>query len=311
MLNVRRFLSTVLLSVFAVAYLAGSDPVLYCEDYAEAGGVVQLVVSGGEMEDVVVSLRDGADCAVSRSEGFLWTTPTGQTASVALLGVPVSAVSGRYRVVLDARKGRAEWRLEKSITVVKPEFPEIVVELNGAMGALYPDESERKKSEDRVLWSVLTSFDDRALFQKGPLVRPLEEGIKTAGFGDRRRYRSPEGAETAAIHFGEDYGAEKGTRVMAAGSGRVMMACERLFTGNTVVLEHLPGVYTLYYHLDSIDVREGEKTDQGDIIGRVGETGVVPGSLLHWELRVGATPVNPRFFLKQPLLDTSMIMSKM
>ncbi len=311
MLNPGRFLFITLLTVFASALAAGSEPVLYCADYAEAGDVVQLVVSGGDLEDIVVSLRDSSDRAVSRTEGFLWTTPTGRTASVALLGVPVSAVSGRYRVVLDARQGRAEWRLEKTVSVVRPEFRETVVEMDGTMDALYSDESERKKAEARILWSVLTSFDGRALFHMGPLIRPLDEAVRTAGFGDRRRYRSPEGAETAAIHFGEDYGAEKGTPVRASGSGRVMMASERLMTGNTVVLEHLPGVYTLYYHLDSIEVREGEKTDQGDIIGRVGETGFATGNHLHWELRVGAVPVNPLHFLSRPLLDTSMIMSNM
>ena len=234
-LNPGRFLFITLLTVFASALAAGSEPVLYCADYAEAGDVVQLVVSGGDLEDIVVSLRDSSDRAVSRTEGFLWTTPTGRTASVALLGVPVSAVSGRYRVVLDARQGRAEWRLEKTVSVVRPEFRETVVEMDGTMDALYSDESERKKAEARTLWSVLTSFDGRALFHMGPLIRPLDEAVRTAGFGDRRRYRSPEGAETAAIHFGEDYGAEKGTPVRASGSGRVMMASERLMTGNTVV----------------------------------------------------------------------------
>ena len=295
----------------AAAHLTAAEPILHCPDFAESGGVVQMVVSGEELEGVAVSLRDPSDRAVSRTEGFLWSTPTGRIASVALLGVPATATSGRYRVVLEARQGRAEWRLEKTLTVVRPEFPETVIEMNGTMDALYSDESERKKSEARALWSLLTSFDERALFHLGPLMLPLDGGIRTATFGDRRRYRTPDGAETPSVHFGSDFGAAKGTPVHAAGRGRVMMARERLMTGNTVVLEHLPGVYTLYYHLDSIEVREGERADQGALIGRVGETGFATGNHLHWELRVGATAVDPLAFLDGPLLDTSMIMGNM
>jgi murein DD-endopeptidase MepM/ murein hydrolase activator NlpD len=77
----------------------------------------------------------------------------------------------------------------------------------------------------------------------------------------------PDGSESSSVHFGRDLWAETGTPVLAAGRGRVVLAAERFLTGNTIVLEHLPGVYTMYYHMDSMDVRIGQMVEQGTRIG--------------------------------------------
>jgi murein DD-endopeptidase MepM/ murein hydrolase activator NlpD len=80
------------------------------------------------------------------------------------------------------------------------------------------------------------------------------------------------------------------------------MARDRIVTGNTVVIEHLPGVFSLYYHLDSIGVDEGDVVEQGERIGTVGMTGLATGPHLHWEIRVGGVPVAPEEASRVPLL---------
>ena len=74
-------------------------------------------------------------------------------------------------------------------------------------------------------------------------------------------------------------------------------------TGNTVILEHLCGVYTLYYHLNSLSVKEGELVEAGTQIGEIGATGFVTGPHLHWELRVAGVAVDPEAFISTPILD--------
>ena len=207
-------------------------------------------------------------------------------------------------------QGRAELRLEKWVTVTQGEFPEQVISLNDRMNNLFNDESERKKSEARELWAVLTSFNKSAIHHPGPFILPLTDPVPTAGFGDRRRYHMPNGSESSSVQFGKDLWAELGTPVRASGRGRILLAKERYLTGNTVIIEHLPGVYTLYYHMDSLEVREGEIVNQGVKIGSVGETGFATGEHLHWELRVGATPVDPGQFLDRPLLDTMNLLKR-
>jgi murein DD-endopeptidase MepM/ murein hydrolase activator NlpD len=95
--------------------------------------------------------------------------------------------------------------------------------------------------------------------------------------------------------------------VVASGSGRVVMAEERLLTGLTVVLEHLPGVYSLYYHLDSLLVRQGDEVQLGQRVGTVGMTGLATGPHLHWELRVSGTAVDPDSLVARPLIDKSAL----
>jgi len=98
-----------------------------------------------------------------------------------------------------------------------------------------------------------------------------------------------------------------GTPVAAAGAGKVVFAGDRIVTGLTVVLEHLPGVYSLYYHLNDIAVAEGDVVEQGTTVGGVGSTGLATGPHLHWEVRVSGVPVKPEPLVSLPVLDKDSI----
>ena len=293
-----------------VVFLNASEPVIISDDFVNPGGVLQIVIPGEGLSNVSLSLENSRNESLSRNDAFLWTAPGGGSVSIVLLGIPSSVSPGRYTLAMNADQGRAQWHLEKAVTVTDVLFPEQVINLSDRMDSLLSDESERKKSEARRLWAILTSFDGTAIYQTGPLSLPLEEGVHTAEFGDRRRYHRPDGSETSSIHFGIDLWQEVGTPVKAAGRGRVVLATERYLTGNTVIIEHLPGVYSLYYHMNSLEVGEGEMVNMGDVIGSLGDSGFATGAHLHWELRVGAVPVDPSQFLQAPLLDTNKIMGR-
>ncbi len=87
--------------------------------------------------------------------------------------------------------------------------------------------------------------------------------------------------------------APSGTPVRATASGRVVLAEELVVSGNTVAVESLPGVVTLFYHLSSMQVSVGDQVVQGQIVGKVGATGLATGAHLHWELRVSGVAVKP------------------
>ena len=95
-------------------------------------------------------------------------------------------------------------------------------------------------------------------------------------------------------HLAVDVAAPVGTAVTAAAAGTVSLAAPMMFfTGNTVILDHGRGVGTLYAHLDSIAVTEGERVARGQLIGRLGGTGRVTGPHLHWGLSLHATALDP------------------
>ena len=83
-----------------------------------------------------------------------------------------------------------------------------------------------------------------------------------------------------------------GTLVHAAQRGRVVLAEELFFSGNTVVVDHGLGIYTFYGHFSEIDAKVGDVVEKGAVIGKVGATGRVTGPHLHWGLTVDRARVN-------------------
>jgi murein DD-endopeptidase MepM/ murein hydrolase activator NlpD len=126
---------------------------------------------------------------------------------------------------------------------------------------------------------------------------------KSAGFGDRRRYLYAGGGSEASVHAGVDLALPAGSPVVAAARGLVVMAAPRIVTGNTLVLEHLPGLYSIYMHLRSIETAEGQTIEAGARLGTAGSTGLSTGPHLHFELRAGGSPVDPELWLSGPPLD--------
>ena len=90
----------------------------------------------------------------------------------------------------------------------------------------------------------------------------------------------------ARRHEGTDYAADYGTPVLAAGDGVVAQAGWSGGYGNLIEVRHANGISTRYGHLSAILVRPGTRVSQGEVIGRVGSTGLSTGSHLHYEFRV-------------------------
>lgn len=121
--------------------------------------------------------------------------------------------------------------------------------------------------------------------------RPLSSEFEvTSPFGTRRSYN---GGPVASFHEGQDFGAPAGTVVVAPAPGVVVLAETLAVRGNAVILDHGAGLHTGYWHLSQIAVQVGQQVKRGEKIGEVGTTGLSTGAHLHWEMRIGVTPVNP------------------
>ena len=95
------------------------------------------------------------------------------------------------------------------------------------------------------------------------------------------------------LHAGGDIGAPTGTALLAAGDGVVVVASERGGYGLTVVIDHGHSLATLYGHMSQISVNPGQQVRRGDVIGRVGSTGLSTGPHLHLETRIKGMPIDP------------------
>ena len=100
------------------------------------------------------------------------------------------------------------------------------------------------------------------------------------------------------LHQGIDLKAPLGTPVLSSHTGRVVYAGRRLSGyGKTVVIEYSYYWASLYAHLNTIKVKQGDRVEQGQIIGTVGKTGKTSGVHLHFEIIYKKQAVNPLDYL--------------
>ena len=301
-MNHRWFVATLLL--FYSVFPAASEIEIFADAITVPGQPFGVyLVTDESLADVVASLHEGGSViATTRTIGYSRGAPVGKVYA-ALLAVPSTSVSDqvliRFSFVLrDARRMR-----ERFIEIKSREFRSETIEFDETMTNLRRNDRESIVEEAEILWSILLSSNDDADFHRSEFLFPIEKQFRTSYFGDRRTYVYSDDGTSYSLHNGVDYRGSTGTTVRAAGRGRVVFAGTRIITGVSVIIEHLPGVYTLYYHLDTAGVGVGEIVEPGEAIGSVGSTGLVTGPHLHWELRVAGVAADPEYFIARPMLD--------
>jgi murein DD-endopeptidase MepM/ murein hydrolase activator NlpD len=122
---------------------------------------------------------------------------------------------------------------------------------------------------------------------------PLHNAQVMSAFADRRSYVYGEREVDTQTHLGFDLAVVARTPVPASNRGVVLLARYFGIFGNAVVLDHGLGLSTLYAHLSSIDVAEGQTVERGAVLGRTGATGLAGGDHLHFTTLVRGVPVSP------------------
>lgn len=172
------------------------------------------------------------------------------------------------------------------------------IPLNQKNSDIKQDMTVERLAQIEKLNNILNTTMPQDVYSLKHFIRPIESNRQTAFFADRRTYTYTNGKSSTSLHNGIDYGIPEGTNVVSCAEGRVVMAENRISTGWSVVIEHLPGLYSLYYHLKELDVKEGQNVKQGESIGKSGSTGLATGPHLHWEVRLNMAAVNPEFFMQ-------------
>lgn len=168
--------------------------------------------------------------------------------------------------------------------------PKIVIESFKTLEKL----SNRVKAQSRSL-EQLTVLAKRkeAMMQCLPAIQPVRNT-------DLRRVASPFGMrihpfyKVLKMHTGMDFTAATGTDVFATGDGTVIRVeqSQRGF-GNVVEIDHGFGFKTLYAHLSAFNVRQGQHVKRGEVIGKVGNSGMSMAPHLHYEVWKNNSPINP------------------
>jgi len=128
---------------------------------------------------------------------------------------------------------------------------------------------------------------------KFAFTRPVNSLI-TGWFGSQRVYngvpRSP--------HSGVDFKGNVGDKIIAPADGQVSYLQDMFMTGLTMVIDHGCGVTTNYAHLSAADKKIGDVVKQGDVIARIGASGLATGPHLHWGANLGTIRLDPLLLVK-------------
>jgi len=117
---------------------------------------------------------------------------------------------------------------------------------------------------------------------------PMQSKI-TSSFGKARVYNST----LNGYHSGTDFRAKVGTPIVASNAGKVVLAQDRFYSGNSIIIDHGQGIYSCYYHLSEFKVKKGDIVKKSQLIGLSGATGRITGPHLHFSIRVGGLQVDP------------------
>ena len=169
---------------------------------------------------------------------------------------------------------------EVSVQIVEKNYPFETLRVNPKRVKLSKKDLKRVIKERKILKEVYRNSDKSLLIDKG-FIHPLQSKV-TSFYGTRRLYNNVKKSQ----HLGIDYRAAVGVPIPSSNKGKVVLARNLFYTGNTVILDHGMGIFTLYGHMNKIFVKKGYVAKQGEVLGHAGKTGRVTGPHLHWGVKV-------------------------
>jgi ribosomal protein L29 len=281
--------ATVALVFFTLTCVAGASPATGQSpgpnlSFDLRGGPAQ---PGSILEITVTSTRD--------AEGVR-ATAFGQTATLVrdgsarrwrgLIGVDLATTESSSLVVTADLRGLPHAQISSPLALKARQFPTRRLTVASRFVDPSPEELDRIRREAARLETI---FGTVTMPDRLDTFAPPLPGVPGSNFGSRSVFNG----EPRAPHAGADFRGATGTPIAAPAAGRVVLAEELFFTGQTVVIDHGVGLYSLLAHLSRIDVTPGQAVARGDVMGLLGATGRVTGPHLHWTVRLNGARVDP------------------
>lgn len=227
---------------------------------------------------------------------------------VALIAIELEAQPASQQLLVSAREpssGRVA-EFAGMLTIEEDNYPMEYVNLSGRLVSLL-DPALNQAEVERI--AALVAPVSPRIDLDLPVHVPVISRI-TSLYGSKRSYN---GDLLEARHTGIDFRMPEGAPVLAASSGRVVVAETFDVRGNVVMIDHGWGVYTQYAHMSALSVSVGDEVLEGQKIGEAGRTGRSTGTHLHWEVIINGVSVDPLFWMAlspnylQPPIDDAAV----
>ncbi len=246
----------------------------------QPGEVVTITVESGEqLARVELLAFDRIFPAFPTEDARVWN---------ALVGIDLETRPADYVATIRAATVSAEAEaLEYRLAIRPKSFPTRRLTVDEKYVTPPPEVLDRIAAEAKKVGAIFAAASEQR-YWNGRFLPPVP-GPVISEFGKRNiineKPRSP--------HSGTDFRADNGTPIKSPNAGRIALAEDLYFSGNTVIIDHGRGLYSYFAHLSSFAVSTGDPVGRGDVIGRVGATGRVTGPHLHWSVRLAGTRVDP------------------
>lgn len=242
-------------------------------------------VKRGETLVLVIETQAPALCDVAYLDKTVQCFDQEDGRLYALLSLSPMLEPDTYAAEVRIRSDDAETAFTLPIVVAPGRFGFERIDLPPNRQALFDPDLLRNESE---LVNRIANVRTAQRYWQIPFEYPVHSSVSSY-FGARRSY----GGSYNSYHSGVDFRASTGVPVKTPVAGTVVMAEALTVRGNAIIIDHGWGVLTGYWHLSEIGVEVGQFVKQGQVIGRVGNTGLSTGSHLHWQLWVDGKPVDP------------------
>lgn len=209
----------------------------------------------------------------------------------AVVGIDLKSDPGTYPLALTV-DGKS---LTRDVVISRKKYPLQRLTLDEDMVVLSP-ENEARTDREQLRMAAIWPFDSQRVWS-GSFIDPLPGKELGTPFGVRRIINNiPKNP-----HSGVDITADEGEPVRAPNDGVAILVDDLFYSGNSVVLDHGQGIYTMFFHLSKFTVKYGQAVRKGDVIALVGSTGRSTGAHLHWGARVQGAKVDPLALIKLKL----------
>lgn len=243
------------------------------------------VIQGNTIVVTVLTSRP-----VSLNGAFLdWTIPFAQEgdAYYGLVGIHAMQKIGLFPLTITATDSAGKRvTMTTSVQVGAGRFAYETINLPADRQALLaPELVNAERDKLSRIFGVFT----RSRYWNGLFALPTTGSVSSV-FGSRRAYS---GGIYSSYHEGTDFSATLGVPVYAPADGVIALAQPLTVRGNAVIIDHGWGIFSGVYHLSEINVVVGQRVKQGQVVGKIGGTGLATGPHLHWDLRVRGLNVDP------------------
>ncbi|MEZ0328641.1 MAG: M23 family metallopeptidase [Dissulfuribacterales bacterium] len=209
-----------------------------------------------------------------------------------LVSIPIDITPGSHNLTIDLSRAGLTEKITVPLQIVSKQYPEEHLTVEPKMVEFPPEILTRIKEEQTALITSM-NHETNCMYWTPWFVWPVPEEIKSP-FGLRRFFNG----QPRSPHAGIDLKGGIGDPVRASNNGRIVFLRDCYLSGNTMVIDHGYGLYSIYCHLSKIYVSLDEEVKKNQIIGEVGKTGRTTGPHLHWGISLHGIRIDPQSLMR-------------